>query len=212
MHGNESKLQPGDILCYDSGGNGHTELFISTEDGTAGAHGNNSNPYGVSIQGNGGLSPNNGSTNIYRISKETAQKITNLNTEYASGNIKKGQSAESIDYSKFYFNGIPDGKYSLANRKNIFELLVNSIKELVNFFTGLITYLFRGLVIGIISIFDRFINNTVKSINESPTTIQESGVSATSADDPYSMNRSVTIESLVFGDVDIFDINIFDAD
>lgn len=121
-------------------------------------------------------------------------------------------TGKAIDYSNFFFNGIPDGKYSLASRKNIFEILVESLKELLNFFTGLITYLFRGLIIGIISIFDRLINNTVQSINDAPKSLEESGVSATSADDPYSMNRSVTIEGLVFNDIDLFDINIFRID
>lgn len=121
-------------------------------------------------------------------------------------------AGKAIDYSNFFFNGIPDGKYSLASRKNIFEILVESLKELLNFFTGLITYLFRGLIIGIISIFDRLINNTVQSINDAPKSLEESGVSATSADDPYSMNRSVTIEGLVFNDIDLFDINIFRID
>ena len=91
-------------------------------------------------------------------------------------------------------------------------MLINSIKELVNFFTGLITYLFRGLIIGIISIFDRLINNTVQSVSDAPKSIEETGVTATSADDPYSMDRAVTIEGLVFNDIDLFDINIFKVD
>ena len=48
----------------------------------------------------------------------------------------------------------------LADIKNKGIDTTEPLKELLNFFTGLITYLFRGLIIGIISIFDRLINNT----------------------------------------------------
>ena len=42
--------------------------------------------------------------------------------------------------------------------------------------------------------------------------LQETGISPTSADDPYSMYRSITIEGLIFNSVDLFDINIFRID
>ena len=125
-------------------------------------------------------------------------------------NLENGQS---IDYSNFFFNGIPDGKYSLASRKNIFELIVDALSELVNFLVGLITYLLRGVIVSVISVFDRLLNNAVDSMGGESKSLQESGVSATSADDPTSINRKVTIEGLIFGDenMDIFDINIFKA-
>lgn len=129
-----------------------------------------------------------------------------------TGTAVSAATGKPIDYSNFFFNGIPDGKYSLASRKNIFEIMVESLKDLINFFTGLISYLFRGFIIGVISIFDRLLNNTVASINDSPRSLEESGVTATSADDPYSMNRSVTIEGLVFNNIDLFDVNIFKID
>ena len=119
---------------------------------------------------------------------------------------------KEVDYSKFFFNGIPDGKYSLASRKSIFEIIINALKELANFLAGLISYLFRGFIIGIISIFDRLINNTVQSLNDAPKSLQETGISATNADDPASMYRSITIEGLIFNSIDLFDINIFKID
>lgn len=129
------------------------------------------------------------------------------------GNASTGSMLGSkLEYSNFFFNGIPDGKYSLTSKENIFELLINALRELIDFFTGLITYLFRGLIIGIISVFDRLINNTIKSVNESPQDLQDAGVKATNADDPMKMHRSVTIEGLIFNNIDLFDINIFKVD
>lgn len=147
---------------------------------------------------------------IARLKDSAASSITQLVTSYNGVAVNAGGGSESsINYSNFFFNGIPDGKYSVSSRKNIFEIIVDAIKELVGFLIGLIGYMFRGLIIGIISIFDRLLNNTVSSINNSPKTLQESGITATSADDPYSMNRSVTIEGLVFNTMDLFDIDFF---
>lgn len=152
-------------------------------------------------------------TKIARITETGAAGISSFVTTYngtgvrASGGIINGKDN---NYSNFYFYGIPDGKYSLATGKNIFEIIVDLMKNLLNFFTGLLTYLFRGVMISFISIFDRLINNTFDSVNGTPKTLQDSGVTATSADDPT--NRSVTIEGLIFNEIDLFDINIFQVE
>ena len=203
-----SALKTGDVVVHDDG-QAHAVVYVGQEYSawdTSGAIANNGSTFrSVSYF------DNNYDFKIVRVSESGAKNLTSLDTTFSKTGSSSATAA-SIDYSNFFFNGIPDGKYSLASRKNIFEILVESLKELLNFFTGLITYLFRGLIIGIISIFDRLINNTVQSINDAPKSLEESGVSATSADDPYSMNRSVTIEGLVFNDIDLFDINIFRID
>lgn len=203
----DSSLKVGDLLYYHESGNiGHGWIYIgggqTAEDG--------------SVSRDNSLFANK-DVYIYRITAEGAKKVTNLNTEFSatgtsssgaggSGNLKK------IDYSNFFFNGIPDGKYSLASRKSFFEFVIDAIKDLLNMLIGLITYLLRGVIIGFISIFDRLINNTIQSLSGTQKSLEESGVSATNADDPESINRSVTIEGLVYGDVDLFDINIFRVD
>jgi hypothetical protein len=50
----------------------------------------------------------------------------------------------------------------------------------------------------------------VTSVTTAKTTLEESGLSATSADDPESENRSVTIESILFNQLELFDVNIFE--
>ena len=204
-------LRTGDLIFRE----GHVEIFINPTDGSGGAHGDS---LGCYINGNGGLgvTPEEYGARIYRFKESVAAGITNVNDTYSitgvGGGTGAGINGMSVTYSNFFFNGIPDGQYSLASRKNIFEIIVNAIEELKNFFSGLLGYLFRGLLIGLISVADRLINNTFQSIEDSPKSLQESGVTATSADDPMSMNRAVTIGRIIFGDVDLFNINIFDVD
>ena len=149
---------------------------------------------------------------IFRISEEGAKGITNLNTEFSLGGVSS--SAPSINYSNFYFNGIPDGKYSLSTRQSILDLIVDALSSLLDYFVGLLTYILRGVIISFISVFDRILNNTMDAMNGKNRSLKQSGVSANDADDPSSINRSVTIEGLVFGDedMDIFDVNIFRVD
>ena len=162
---------------------------------------------------------------VYRVSDAGAAKVTNLNTEFSitleagggvagslgSGGEFGGSGITEVTYAQFFFNGKPDGQYSMTSKKNIFEILVDALKDLVNFFTGILSYMFRGVLIGIISVFDRLLNNTIKSVDSS-TDLKEDGVTSTSADDPLKMNRSVTIEGLIFNEIDLFDINIFKVD
>lgn len=212
---NKDLCIPGDIIC--TGGH-HVEIFISKEKGTGGAHDNytgNANAYSnkpgqVNCAGNGVISPSDG--HIYRLKQEVVDGITDLNKDFS---VKGGSSyGKAVNYSNFFFNGIPDGSYSLATRKSIFETLIDALSSLYNYLVGLLTYILRGVIISFISIFDRLINNTFSSLENSGTSksLQDSGVSATSADDPASINRSITIEDLIFNKTDIFDINIFRVD
>lgn len=199
----ESDLKAGDIVCND----GHNEMFIGNDEHFNSGYAGH-NPVALIEQEKNSLKSAGGAFDYaLRLKKSVQVDPSGKVTGTGEGIVGK-----KVDYSNFYFNGIPDGKYSLASRESIFEILINALKELINFFTGLIGYLFRGLIIGIISVFDRLINNTIESVNDSPKSLQESGVQATNADDPYSMNRSVTIEGLIFNDIDLFDINIFKVD
>ena len=210
----EGDCKPGDIICKSGE---HVEIFISSAIGTGGAHSNGigvdaySNKEGqVDCNGGGVISPSDG--HIYRLKQEVVDGITDLNKDFS---VKGGSSyGKAVNYSNFFFNGIPDGSYSLASRKSIFETLIDALSSLYNYLVGLLTYILRGVIISFISIFDRLINNTFSSLENSGTSksLQDSGVSATSADDPASINRSITIEDLIFNKTDIFDINIFRVD
>ena len=230
--------QPGDIICSDE----HVEIYISKEDGSGGAHQNFSDVTSctnadnqVTVNGGGVVAPPDGVT--LRLTDGAAGLVTDLDGEFSVGG---SSSVKSINYSKFFFNGIPDGKYSLATRKTIIERVIDKLKQLVNYLTSLLTYIFRGAIISFISVFDRLLNSTIESIDveitnmenkekeetedpdapiedtpvdtttDDPQNLKKEGVTATNSDDPISINRSVTIEGLLFNDLDLFDINIFE--
>jgi len=61
--------------------------------------------------------------------EETASQVTTLNSDFSitgTGNI----GSTKIDYSNFFFNGIPDGKYSLA-RANIFDAIIDFLQNIL---------------------------------------------------------------------------------
>lgn len=213
-----SDLKIGDLVYVDDS-SAHGIIYVGD---TPGAEGTAAEVGGAAGDGVGFrdiasyIGNNSRGFKYLRVSKEGAEKLTSLDTSFASGKVggSTANVGSGIDYSNFYFNGIPDGKYSIASKKSIFEMMVDSLSSLVDFFAGLITYLFRGVIISFISVFDRLINNTVASMNGDKKSLKEAGISANDADDPSKINRSVTIEGLVFGDedMDLFDVNIFRVD
>lgn len=79
----------------------------------------------------------------------------------------------------------------------------------MNFMVGIIALIFRIMIIGLVSILDRLLNRTISSITDTHTSLEDTGITAVNADDPNSENRKVTVESILFNQLDIFDINIF---
>jgi len=198
---NESELKPGDILCN----NGHNEMYAGNgEHFNSGSYHRypSTEPVVKIYTPSHSLKSAGGKFDCaIRLKSDVAVNPT--------GRVTSTGTFISVNYAKFFFNGIPDGKYSLASRKNVFEMIFDTIKEMAIFLSQIIGYLIRGFFVGIISIFDRLINNTVQSLTDAPKSLQETGVSATNADDPYSMNRSITIEGLIFNHIDLFNIDIF---
>jgi hypothetical protein len=191
----ESDLQAGDIVinCH------HTELYIGN--GQRANFGNS--PYSGAIRTGASLTSAGGEfTKAFRLNSSVDVD--------PSGVVPSSSDSSSLNYSDFFFNGIPDGKYSLSSGK-IWETLINAIADILDFLIGIITYIVRVTIIGFVSLFDKLLNNMVTSVTtNTKTTLEESGLSSTSADDPESENRSVTIESILFNQLDLFDVNIFE--
>ena len=211
-------IAPGDIMVRE----GHAWVYIGGTEQTANM-GYYSNPYKPDY---GGLrfktlaqqksAAGTRTTYYLRLKEEKAAQITEINGEIIEGGFgsttTSGITGTGQDFSNFFFNGIPDGKYSVASRKSIFQLIIEALAAILNFLIGLITYLIRGLIISFISIFDRELNTTIKAIGEADVevvSLEDMGLSSTSADDPHSGNRVITIEELVFDQLDLFDVNIF---
>ena len=219
-------LQVGDIMAYngkvDGQDKGHAWIYIGGSQDTECANMGRKTPAEGGLQfktisdASKGSRGNSNSLIVYHLTlkPEYASQITEINTEMCEGGFgstTSGITGDGQDFSNFFFNGIPDGKYSVASRKSIFALIIEALAAILNFLIGLITYLIRGLIISFISIFDRELNTTIKAINEVDVEVnlENMGLSSTSADDPHSGNRVITIEELVFDQIDLFDVNIF---
>jgi len=197
-------MKTGDLI----NGPSHVEVFISEEKGTGGAHGDS---IGVSINGNGIISPTDGS--IYRFKESKASEITDLNTEFSktgSRNSGGGGEFQKIDYSKFYFNGTRDGKYSLTSREGFLKSIINVLKDIVDYLIGIETYLIRAVFVGWAAIFDNILNWSVtKILDTGADSDAESSVSGTEVKKTETDDREVNIETLIFNEFKILDINIF---
>ena len=202
----EAELQVGDLLSWNTGDKGHGFIYVGGDKGFAndGYYYTNAQDY-INRKKNSNLV-------IYRLNAAGAAAVTNLNTSFsiASVNQAGGLNNKQVDYSDFFFNGIPDGKYSLATN-SLWDIIVEALKGMLDYFVGYLTYIIRLIIVGVTSLFDKLLNNAVQSLNNAaPKTLIESGVTATTVQDDESEDRAVTIESLVFDQLELLDVNIFE--
>ena len=104
--------------------------------------------------------------------------------------------------SNFYYNGIPDGKYSVT--KGFFERLIESLSEIFDFLIGLITMIVRMVFVGWTAIFETLITSTVKTVSGDSDIIS---VPVTSTD--IESDENISIEKIVFNEISVFDVNFF---
>lgn len=200
---NLSEVQPGDVLWTDH----HVGIYVGDNKVAAASTGQSAPPNQVKVHGFGASDW----TEAVRINEATASSVTNLNTSYTITGTGMSASSTKIDYGKFFFNGIPDGKYSLAS-VGIFDKVVDFFSNLMQYIVAIIVYVIRVSIIGYVSLFDRLLNFTIFKITGTNTSLEDSGLSATNADDPTSENRSVTVESILFNQLKLFDVNLFTND
>lgn len=188
-------LKAGDVLIHT--GHSHTEMYIGN-----GEHANWGNsPY------SGHVYANANTLGTFR-----AFRLVDTIEVFPSGTLPKvsGSSAGTkIDYGDFFFNGIPDGQYSLAS-VGIFDKIVDGFSNLMQYIVAIIVYILRVSFIGYVSLFDRLLNYTFAELTGTNTTLEETGLTATNADDPTSKNRKVTVESILYNQLKVFDVNLFD--
>lgn len=137
-----------------------------------------------------------------RVSEEFAESLTDLDVD-TSGTV----TVKSEDYEEgdFYFNGIPDGKYSIASGLNL-KIVVNTLASIADYIIGILTYIVRVVIVGWTSIIDRLFSWTVNSMFG---VSEDLGITGTEVDDQDSSTR-ITIESIFYGEYDLLDINIFE--
>lgn len=147
----------------------------------------------------------------YRITEATASTVTKLDTTFTiSGVGGLTGSGTTYQYSKFFFNGIPDGKYSLKTT-NLFDVIVDAFVNIVDNLIGMLTYCIRILGVGIASLFEFLLMFSLRVI--STMGVDSGDLDINSAEIEYVDKdaRELTIDSLLFNDYELFDIDIFDV-
>jgi hypothetical protein len=187
-------LQPGDILLHVTPDIGHTEMYI----------GNNENA-------NFGNSPYAGKVTVGpRLGSEFnyAFRLKNSVDVSPAGQVRSVSS--NINYSKFFFNGIPDGKYSLANRP-FWKVIIDTIAQVLDFLINLIFYIIRAVIVGYTSIMENLLNWIINVVADTNVEDKSLNMSSTEASTSDSENK-ITVDKILFNKLEIFDINVFDQD
>ena len=221
----ESSLEIGDIVVWNNGTKGHATIYVGSEIGGSGQE----------LAEVGGASGNIGFRSISYLSSHTfyyvrasetaAESLTeaDLNLEFSSATVSSGGS--SYNFSNFYFNGIPDGTYSIASN-SFWSSLIETLASIADYLIGILTYIIRMVIVGWTSIIDRLFNwsiNTITTVtieidedgskvedSDDDTSVEDMGISGADVDETDSEEK-ITLESLFYGDYDLVDINIFDT-
>lgn len=147
------------------------------------------------------------SRTIVRI-KESAASEIDSSSLVTDPSISAGGNTTSLfgnnqNESEFYYNGIPDGKYSVAG--NFWDWIVESLLSIVKFLINIITYIVRMVFVGWTAIMENLITYAVESVTNEKALLD---VDATNAE----TNDNITIETIVFNKVRAFDVNFFNID
>ena len=196
-------IQPGDI-----GSNGsHTWIYVgnnavvhafsyksSRKEGVKG----NSPIYQTGYSGN--------PTVVARIKESEASKIdaNNLITDPTIGSNVAPSVSMSFEQSEFYYNGAPDGKYSVT--KGTLEWLIDSLKQIMAFLINIIFYIIRMVFVGWTALIDNLITWIMETITNDDAVLK---VDSTKSDDHY---ENLTVEDIVFNNVKAFDVDFFDLE
>ncbi|MGN1299366.1 MAG: hypothetical protein ACI4UE_05235 [Candidatus Scatovivens sp.] len=147
------------------------------------------------------------SYSVVRI-KESAASQIDSSTLVTDPSISAGGNTTSLfgnnqNESEFYYNGIPDGKYSVAG--NFWDWIVESLLSIAKFVINIITYIIRMVFVGWTAIMENLITYAVESVTNEKALLD---VDATNAE----TNDNITIETIVFNKVRAFDVNFFNMD
>lgn len=215
------QYQPGDILTNyhhvfiyvgDVDGSGKGSIVHCTGSGGPGGPANKTSAgWGVSCDylDTYTSNPDNAVSGHFRLSESAAASVVNLNTEHTITGIV-GSEQSNINYSNFFFNGIPDGKYSLASRKSLLATIIDFLANIIDYLIGILTYIVRIVFVGWTAIFDNLLNWTVQTVVDTGTDPAEAGLSPVEVKNTETEDRKVTIESLLFNKFDLLNINIFE--
>lgn len=124
-----------------------------------------------------------------------------------NGTVPSSSSRSSVNLSEFYFNGIPDGKYSLAYT-NIWTKIIETLAQIADYLIGLLTYIIRIPFIGWTAIVDNLLNWTVNTVTDTGVTEEDMGINSVEVEGADDDTR-LTTDGLIYNDYPLTDINIF---
>lgn len=203
-------LQPGDVLMNSH----HVYMYIGKIDGKdtivhctgwggpGGPAATASNGWGVKCEYLEDYERGNVRTGQCRITQSCAAGIDSSQISTEGALLSNSSLLNNANMSNFYYNGIPDGKYSVT--KGFFERLIESLAEIFDFLIGIMTMLVRMVFVGWTAIFETLITSTVKTVSGDGDILS---VPVTSTD--IESNENISIEKIVFNQISVFDVNFF---
>lgn len=198
-------LKPGDIGAISTDSITHVWIYLGSVGKSTGTIAESISS-GYECKGAIVRNANYSGARYYRILESTASGLkqedcvttpNGLSVSSNSGGVFGGNMEES----EFYYNGIPDGKYSVAG--SFWDWIIDALASVFDFLINIITYIVRMVFVGWTAIMENLITFAVESITGEAAL----NVDATSAQ----TNDNITIETIVFNKVKAFDINFFDV-
>ena len=182
------ELKPGDIVVFATDEGSHTGIWAGNNKFIDCNYGNASDAVGE--DGGVELRSYSGPENpyAYRVSEEGLKYI-------GRGNLSELFTEPS--QPEFEYKGLQQGKFGMKRITKTW--ILNSLKEFLDWYVGMTTYLIRAIFVGIIEIVEDLIDNTMEAVAGEET-------------DGESEETSLTIEKLLFNKVPILDVNFFNFD
>ena len=115
-----------------------------------------------------------------------------------------------VQQSKFYYNGIPDGRYSVTS-VNPLEWIIDALKNIFSFLINLITYIVRMVFVGWTFIVEELFTAIIKGLTGEDDIIQPDATDYGENGNKFT-DDNITIDKIIFDEVKVFDINFFKSD
>lgn len=211
-------VQPGDVYRSPESADCHVVIYLGSEGKGEYVNGiAHSTPQGDKFTGAmlSTTSWNLSSYTPYRI-KESIVSGVNASDVITDPVTKAGLGAStsmiegSGSQSEFYYNGIPDGKYSVGNKFTV-EWLVDSLLAVFEFLVTICAYILRMVFVGWTFIVEEFITNSINSITKTDTVLDIDSTTIQSSANKETADN-ITIEKIIFDKVKVFNVNFFNTD
>ena len=118
------------------------------------------------------------------------------------------QAKLSLDDSEFYYTGTQGSEVMFE--MSSFQKFIKKLKEVLNLLIGLILWAMRSVVVGWIEIAEIFLTGLLGELGDKQDFFEYVGESMNKMD-TYEQ-RVVNIERIIFNEIELFNIDIFDTD